>query len=48
MLVKEVAEKQKSIITRQDLSFTSRIGRGASGEVWKGIYRGTDVAIKKL
>lgn len=48
MLVKQVAEKQKSIIERSDLTLTTRIGRGASGEVWKGAFRGTEVAVKKI
>lgn len=47
-LVRQVAEKQRSIILRSDLTLLFRIGRGASGEVWKGTYRGTDVAVKKI
>lgn len=41
--MRQVAEKQRSIIARSDLTLSKRIGRGASGEVWKGSYRGTDV-----
>lgn len=48
LLVRQVAEKQKSIIPRGDLVLHNRIGRGASGEVVKASFRGTDVAVKKI
>jgi len=32
----------------QDLEFGERIGKGNFGEVYKGTYLGTDVAIKRL
>jgi serine/threonine protein kinase/ABC-type branched-subunit amino acid transport system substrate-binding protein len=47
-LVRSVAEKQKSIIPRGDLVLKDRIGRGASGEVYKALFRGTEIAVKKI
>eukprot|EP00026_Physarum_polycephalum_P001822 Phypoly_transcript_01825.p1 GENE.Phypoly_transcript_01825~~Phypoly_transcript_01825.p1 ORF type:complete len:934 (+),score=138.65 Phypoly_transcript_01825:235-3036(+) len=47
-LVKQVAEKQRSNINRSDLTLQVRIGRGASGEVFKGTFRGTEVAVKRI
>ena len=32
-----------SIIRLSDLTVDKRIGQGASAEVWKGTYKGTDV-----
>jgi len=32
----------------QELEFGERIGKGNFGEVYKGTYLGTDVAIKRL
>lgn len=43
-----MSEKQRSKIARADLVLQSRIGRGASGEVFKALFRGTEVAVKKL
>jgi serine/threonine protein kinase len=47
-LVRSVAEKQKSVIPRGDLVLNERIGRGASGEVCKGLFRGTEIAVKRI
>lgn len=47
-LVKEVVDKQRSNISRSDLQMKERIGRGASGEVFKANFRGTEVAVKKI
>lgn len=46
--MKDVSERQRSQIARADLTLTDRIGRGASGEVSKAVYRGTDVAVKRI
>jgi hypothetical protein len=42
-LVKDVADRQRSQINRTDIKFQERIGRGASGEVFKALFRGTEV-----
>lgn len=47
-LFKEVKDKQRSDLPRGDLKLMHRIGRGASGEVMKGLFRGTEVAVKRL
>lgn len=36
------------ILRLQDLMIEKQIGAGASAEVYKGTYKETDVAIKKL
>lgn len=63
--IKEIAEKQKSTLSRQDITLnhaigkstaimkTKRltiliIGRGASGVVYTGMFRGTEVAVKRI
>ncbi len=46
MIVKEVAEKQRSIIRRSEIQLGSRIGRGDSGEVFRGTFRGTEGRIR--
>ena len=42
-LVRDVANRQKSQINKNDLKLQERIGRGASGEVFKASFRGTEV-----
>ncbi|KAL6073281.1 Protein tyrosine kinase 2 beta [Balamuthia mandrillaris] len=39
---------QNWFINREDLEFIKEIGQGAFGVVWKGAWRQTEVAIKKL
>lgn len=47
-IVKEIAEKQRSDIPRSAIKLGTRIGRGASGEVFTALFRGTEVAVKRL
>lgn len=47
-LLKGIAEKQRSEIPRNDIKLLERIGRGASGQVSKAMFRGTEVAVKRL
>lgn len=47
-MFQDVASKQQSELRRGDLQLISRIGRGASGEVWTAMMRGTEVAVKKI
>jgi len=35
-------------ISAEELEFTAKLGQGASGQVFKGLYRGNEVAIKVL
>lgn len=47
-LVKKLAEQQRSDIARSEIKILDRIGRGASGCVYKAVFRGTEVAVKSL
>lgn len=47
-MVKDIALRQRSEIARADIKLQDRIGRGASGEVFKALFRGTEVAVKVL
>jgi len=49
-ILQEETEKSKItfLVDMQEVKFQKLIGAGASAEVYKGIYRATDVAIKKL
>lgn len=47
-LVKQVSERQGSEVTRAEFKLYQRIGRGASGDVYKALFRGTEVAVKSM
>eukprot|EP01022_Parablepharisma_sp_SALTPOND_P026789 TRINITY_DN64920_c1_g1_i1.p1 TRINITY_DN64920_c1_g1~~TRINITY_DN64920_c1_g1_i1.p1 ORF type:complete len:928 (-),score=42.57 TRINITY_DN64920_c1_g1_i1:2399-5182(-) len=49
-ILAEESERSKAafFIDMQEVKFQKLIGAGASAEVFKGVYRATDVAIKKL
>lgn len=47
-IIKEVSERQHSNISREDIVLNQAIGRGAAGIVFKGMLRGTEVAVKCL
>lgn len=46
--IKKLYEEQASIIEKDELKILEEVGRGASGIVSKGSFRGTDVAIKTI
>jgi serine/threonine protein kinase len=48
MYVEELEEGQGSKIELKDVLIRERIGRGASGEVFKGFFKGSEVAVKIL
>ncbi|KAG2386911.1 hypothetical protein C9374_001946 [Naegleria lovaniensis] len=45
---KDKLDKSEFNYSASDLQFTERISEGASGVVFKGSFKGTDVAIKKM
>ncbi|KAL6059709.1 Non-receptor tyrosine-protein kinase TNK1 [Balamuthia mandrillaris] len=45
---KKFSSKQKWEIHYKELKFIEKIGEGAFGEVWRGLWRNSEVAIKKL
>ena len=47
-LIKDLAQRQRSDINRTEIKLLDRIGRGASGAVYKALFRGTEVAAKSL
>ena len=47
-LQNEFNKKPNYIINSKDITFEKQIGFGGTSEVYKGVYRGSDVAIKKL
>lgn len=47
-LVKDLAKRQRSDFNRGEIKLLDRIGRGASGAVYKAVFRGTEVAVKSL
>lgn len=38
--------RQRSVIGRKDIELNQIIGRGASGIVFRAMFRGTEVAVK--
>lgn len=47
-MIKDVTERQRSNIDRDDITLHQAIGRGAAGVVFKGVLRGSEVAVKRL
>eukprot|EP00026_Physarum_polycephalum_P000670 Phypoly_transcript_00671.p1 GENE.Phypoly_transcript_00671~~Phypoly_transcript_00671.p1 ORF type:complete len:807 (+),score=131.97 Phypoly_transcript_00671:1680-4100(+) len=47
-MIKDLSDQQRSLIKREDIAMHDRLGRGAAGEVFRGTFRGTEVAVKKL
>lgn len=46
--IKDVSDRQRSVIKREDLTLNNVLGRGASGVVHKAMFRGTEVAVKRV
>ena len=46
--IKEVTERQRTVINRTDIELNQVIGRGASGVVYRAMFRGTEVAVKQI
>lgn len=47
-MIKDMSDKNRAIIRREDLLLQDRIGRGAAGEVFKASFRSSEVAVKRL
>ena len=46
--IKDVADRQRSVIKREDIELGNAIGSGASGVVYRAMFRGTEVAAKRI
>jgi serine/threonine protein kinase len=47
-MLKDLTDRQRSNIPRNEIKLMDRIGRGASGTVYKAMFRGTEVAVKSI
>ncbi len=45
---KTFADKQGAIIQSRKVEIKNKIGSGSFGDVWKGIWRGKEVAVKEV